>query len=62
VTTYRSNLGKGPLRARIVERFGDGLVRMYRWHEKRGDKRRVYFTTTERYLNSPSCGWRRLGP
>lgn len=57
---YRSNGGNGPLRAKVVTLFSDGRVRMYRWYEKRGNARRVYFTTTTRYMESPRCGWKAL--
>ncbi len=57
--TYRSNLGAGPLRARIVSIDAE-RVRLYRWDERKSDKHRVYFTMMDRYLASPRCGWRLL--
>lgn len=55
---YRSNEGRGPLRAKVVTMFSDRRARLYRWNEKKGEARRVYFTLPMSYLESPRCGWK----
>ena len=56
-TLFRSNNGAGPLLARILA-VKDGIVYLERWTEK--GKRRTRFTLTEKFLQSPRCGWKRV--
>lgn len=59
---FRSNGGRGPIRAKIVDFPRAGEVRLYHWNERKGDARRCYFTLKERFFDSPSCGWRPVAP
>lgn len=53
---YRSNNGKGPLRARILK-WQDGWLTLERWNRRRPE-RRMKFMLPERFWMSDGCGWR----
>ena len=55
---YRSDEGRGKLRAEVVSIASDGRVRLFRMGD--GGKGRVHFTLPGRFFDSPSCGWKLL--
>lgn len=56
---YRSNNGKGPLRARLVA-ADNRTVTLERWDERSKRKRRTVFKLPRRFFVSASCGWKEI--
>ena len=54
---FLSNNGNGPLEARILS-IANGVAKMER-RNRGGGGLPVRFTLTERFLQSPHCGWRK---
>lgn len=56
---FRSNDGRGPLRARVLHDDGD-TVTLERWDERVPGSRRVRFQLKKWFMASASSGWRRV--
>lgn len=53
---YYSNGGRGPMIARVLDRY-DGKVLMER--KGKNSKKWTMFVLSEKFLTSQSCGWKK---
>jgi hypothetical protein len=58
---YRSNDGKGPLLARMVDVTETAFV-MEHWHPRKHSMKTKFELPIWFLLYSPSCGWKRIQP
>jgi hypothetical protein len=60
---YKSNHGRGPLMARVVN-TEPGRIVLERWDPRSKPKARRYirFALSPRYMQSSRCGWKQVKP